>query len=279
MALKLSIKPYERIIVNGVVISAGRRSVELIFHNHARILQEKHILTPDRIHAILFESGHESVTPSWFYYVVQLMYITPEQAGHYMDQLADTVGLLRKEMPEKNRQVDEILGLMANGELYRALRACREAFPDCLGDATQPGEDTAMAHPADAYDRTPSDDSDPREIEAWALMKSARRLEEARRHPGDEDELRESLRLNQILWTIFQAGVAEPDCRLPRKVRENVLKLSVLVDKRTFSCLGDLDVDKMGVLIDLNRNLALGLMGKGETPGAEEAPKSVATTI
>lgn len=135
-----------------------------------------------------------------------------------------------------------------------------------------------MAHPTDVYERPPSAASDPREIEAWALMRSARRLEEARRDPGDEDELRESLRFNHILWTIFQTAVAEPDCQLPREVRENVLKLSVLVDKRTFSCLGDLeDVDKLGFLIDLNRNLALGLMGRGEPPGAA-APTTAATT-
>lgn len=282
MALKLNLKPDERIIVNGAVIGAGRRSCELIFHNHARILQKKHILTADRIREILLDPGHGSVTPSWFYYLIQVMYITPEEAGRYMNQLADTVSLLRRERPEKDRQVGDILGLMANGELYGALRACRQAFPGCLGGAAEPEEnsvakeDTDMAHPTDVYERPPSAASDPREIEAWALMRSARRLEEARRDPGDEDELRESLRFNHILWTIFQTAVAESDCQLPREVRENVLKLSVLVDKRTFSCLGDLDVDKLDFLIDLNRNLALGLMSKAEAPGAE-APEAAAT--
>ncbi len=264
MVLKLNLKPEERIIVNGAVIGAGEKSCELLFHNDARILQQKHILTPDRIRRILFDPGHGSVTPSWFYYVIQLMYITPEEAGRYIEKLADTVGLLRQEMPQKDRQVDDILGLMANGELYRALRACRQAFPGCLGTAIQPEEDTAMAYPTDAYDRPPPADSDPREIEAWGLMRSARRLESARRNPGDENELRESLRFNQVLWTIFQTAVAEPECRLPQEVRENVLKLSLLVDRQTFSCLGDLDVDKLGLLIDLNRNLALGLMSTAE---------------
>lgn len=139
MALKLNLKPDERIIVNGAVIGAGRKAVELIFHNHARILQEKHILTPERIREMISDPEHGSVTPSSFYYVIQLLYIAPEDAGRYMDQLADTVAALRREMPDKDHQVDEILGLMADGELYRALRACREAFPGCLGDAPQDG--------------------------------------------------------------------------------------------------------------------------------------------
>lgn len=278
MALKLNLKPGERIIVNGAVLSAGNKAVELVFHNQARILQEKHILTPERIQDILASESQQSITPSWLYYVIQLMYIDPEDAGRYMDKLADTIARMRQEMPEQDHKIEEILGLMGKGELYRALRTCRKAFPGCLGAsaATQSKEEPAVAKTSSAYDQqAPSEDSDPREIEAWALMKSARRLDEARRDPTNKDELRESLRFNQILWTIFQTAVTEPDCPLPREVRENVLKLSVLVDKRTFSCLGDLDVDKMDFLIDLNRNVALGLMEKPENP---EAPGAAGPT-
>jgi flagellar biosynthesis activator protein FlaF len=110
------------------------------------------------------------------------------------------------------------------------------------------------------YD-TPPASNDPREIEGWALMKSAARLDKARLDTNDDDEFRESLRVNQLLWTIFQDSVARPDTELPTDVRDNILRLSIFVDKRTYQCLGDMDRDKLQLLIDLNRNIALGLMG------------------
>lgn len=110
------------------------------------------------------------------------------------------------------------------------------------------------------YDNPPAS-NDPREIEGWALMKSAARLDKARRDIDDDHEFRESLRVNQLLWTIFQDSVARPDTELPPEVRDNILRLSIFVDKRTYQCLGDMDRDKLQLLIDLNRNIALGLMG------------------
>lgn len=112
-----------------------------------------------------------------------------------------------------------------------------------------------------SYDQAPSVEADPREIEAWALLKAARRLDNARLNPEDVEELRASLRQNQMLWTIFQAAVSEDACPLPLEIRKSVLQLSQIIDKRTFACFGDLDPEHLPPLIDINRNVALGLMG------------------
>lgn len=117
-----------------------------------------------------------------------------------------------------------------------------------------------MQKPDQQYNLPPASDN-PREIEAWALMKSANRLDKARLDTDDDEGFRESLRVNQLLWTIFQDSVARPDTELPPEVRDNILRLSIFVDKRTYQCLGDLDREKTQLLIDLNRNIALGLMG------------------
>ncbi|PHS78761.1 MAG: hypothetical protein COB59_05470 [Rhodospirillaceae bacterium] len=116
-----------------------------------------------------------------------------------------------------------------------------------------------MSYPSKQYDQTPSHNADPREIESWALLKSALQLENACRNTENSNELRECLRQNQVLWTIFQASVAAEDCVLPADLRENILRLSVFVDGRTFSCLGDLEPKNVQALIDLNRNVAMGL--------------------
>ena len=139
-----------------------------------------------------------------------------------------------------------------------------------------------MLKPDQQYNQPPASDN-PREIEAWALMKSANRLDKARLDTEDDLGFRESLRINQLLWTIFQDSVARPDTELPDEVRDNILRLSLFVDKRTYQCLGDLDREKVQLLIDLNRNIALGLMGMpgdGVQPApAESAPDVVHTEI
>ncbi len=44
MALKLSLKPGERFVINGAVIANGDRRSSLILHNRASILREKDIM-------------------------------------------------------------------------------------------------------------------------------------------------------------------------------------------------------------------------------------------
>ncbi len=119
--------------------------------------------------------------------------------------------------------------------------------------------------------------NDPREIEAWALMKSADRLENARRDK-DDDEVRESLRINQILWTIIQTAVAGAETELPPDVRDNILRLSLIVDDKTYDCLGDLDREKLPFLIDLNRKSARGLLGMPGQDGTGKGPVAAMAT-
>jgi len=57
-----------------------------------------------------------------------------------------------------------------------------------------------------------------REIEASALTRTAMILEECRDNwdaPGHEQILSAALRRNQMLWSIFQAELSDPDNPLP----------------------------------------------------------------
>src|SRR4030095_6912526 len=89
------------------------------------------------------------------------------------------------------------------------------------------------------YVSRPSGD-DPRSTEAWALGEASRRLALAAKMNDKGEALREALRLNQRLWSIFQAAITEPDCPLPKDVRENVLALSLMVDRHSVARLVEL---------------------------------------
>lgn len=109
---------------------------------------------------------------------------------------------------------------------------------------------------------------DPRSTEAWALGEASRRLALAARTDDQGVSLREALRLNQRLWSIFQAALTEADCPLPREIRDNVLALSIMVDRHVMARLGDLDGSKIGPILDINRAIAEGLAGKQAAPAA-----------
>lgn len=131
MALKINLRQNERIIVNGAVISLGKKAGEIVFLNHARILHQHHVLTEEKINDPVFNKGAPR-NDSWFYYLIQLIYIDPENVADYLDKLATTVELVINDFPNKGEEIKEILGLIADGQLYKALNATREAFPECL---------------------------------------------------------------------------------------------------------------------------------------------------
>ena len=118
-------------------------------------------------------------------------------------------------------------------------------------------------------------DMDPRSTEAWALAEASRRLMAAARITDDLGEaLRTALILNQRLWSIFQASLIDPQCALPKDIRDNVLALSVMVDRHIMQRLVDLDGSKIQPIIDINRSIAEGLSATPDVSAAAPAPST-----
>ena len=123
--------------------------------------------------------------------------------------------------------------------------------------------------------------NDPRSTEAWALGEASRRLALAARTDDQGVSLREALRLNQRLWSIFQAALTEPDCPLPKEVRDNVLTLSIMIDRHMMDRMVDLDGSKIGPILDINRAIAEGLSSKSiasATPQPQTPPPATPPT-
>lgn len=100
----------------------------------------------------------------------------------------------------------------------------------------------------------------PRETEGRALMEVARRLSVAKENSGDAAALIDTVRLNWRLWTIFQSDLSEPGNDLPAELRNNMLTLCNYVDKRTVEILSNPNPASLDVLININRNIAAGLL-------------------
>ncbi|MGE4220449.1 MAG: flagellar biosynthesis regulator FlaF [Alphaproteobacteria bacterium] len=111
----------------------------------------------------------------------------------------------------------------------------------------------------------------PRQTEARALLEAARRMADARGNMQDLTAYRAALRLNWRLWTIIQADVSSAENPLPQDMKNNVLSLSIFIDKQTVAALAEPSAKILSTLIDLNRNIAGGLMQRSGAP-APSAP-------
>ena len=74
MALKITLKPHERMIIDGAVISNGSTGTDFVIENNVPVLRESDIL-----------SEKDADSPGRrIYYAIQLMYVDREnQATHY----------------------------------------------------------------------------------------------------------------------------------------------------------------------------------------------------
>lgn len=122
-----------------------------------------------------------------------------------------------------------------------------------------------------SYDTPRRHGGAPRETEGRALLEAARRLADAQQKPEDKHGLREAARLNWRLWTIFQAELSAPDCPMPVEIRTNMLNLCNFVDKRTVALLAKPAPDMVDVLINVNRQIAAGLLAAPEQAAGQPA--------
>lgn len=103
--------------------------------------------------------------------------------------------------------------------------------------------------------------TDHRTNQANILREAANRLLNAQSQWGDVDVLHDALTYNLRFWTIIQSDTSDNSCPHPNNIRLNLLKLSNFIDKHTLDIYADPWRDKLTILININKNLALGLEG------------------
>jgi len=103
-----------------------------------------------------------------------------------------------------------------------------------------------------------------REIEASVLMKAAAKLKYCQDNWDASDrpeKLDEALKFNQLLWSIFQAELSKDDNPMPRQLRQDILSLSIFIDRRILEIMAYPLQEKLSAVININLNIAAGLRG------------------
>ena len=118
MALKLSLKPNEKLIVNGAVIANTDRRATLVVHNKASILREKDILQENDV-----------TTPARrVYFPVMLMYMDDKGRDKYYDEfvLRMTEFMSAISTPEAVAACVSVSKDVMDRKYYRALMTCKK---------------------------------------------------------------------------------------------------------------------------------------------------------
>ena len=106
------------------------------------------------------------------------------------------------------------------------------------------------------------------ELESRALIRTASTLNLIKENWDSKiGELDAALEKNRKLWTIIVSAMQDEECPQPKEVRANIINLGVFIFKRTMDIMIDPKPESLGVLIDINMNIAKGLTGH---PNPEE---------
>jgi flagellar protein FlbT len=115
MALKVELKPEERIIVGTAVIRNGDTRTRLYIEGEAPILREKDILTIET-----------ATSPAKrIYLAVQLMYLTQDIGRHhevYFSLVRDFLDAAPSALPI----ISDVNNRILSGELYKALKSAKK---------------------------------------------------------------------------------------------------------------------------------------------------------
>lgn len=127
---------------------------------------------------------------------------------------------------------------------------------------TPPSSHSAAAHAygSSAQQHTP----DPREVEARALLKVTRSLQELQNafDQASTEEMGQILKYNRQIWMMFYDTAVENNADgHSDELRSNIINLANFIFKREKEILVDPSADKLTALININQNIAAGLMG------------------
>ncbi|MDD5722991.1 MAG: flagellar biosynthesis repressor FlbT [Syntrophales bacterium] len=116
MALKITLKPGEKMMIGGAVVTNGTVRSDLIIENRVPILREKDIMKEEA-----------AISPTRrIYFVIQLMYIDEGNVGECHSTYWKLVKDVVSAAPSTLKLIDQMSGRVLNGEYYQALKLARK---------------------------------------------------------------------------------------------------------------------------------------------------------
>lgn len=116
MGLKITLKPGERLIVGGAVVTNGATRCSLMIENRVPILREKEILSPEAAHS----------PARRIYFAVQLMYIDAGRLAEHHSAYWRQVREFLDAAPSALGIIERISNAILVGDYYQALKCAKK---------------------------------------------------------------------------------------------------------------------------------------------------------
>ncbi|RII29506.1 MAG: flagellar protein FlbT [Geobacter sp.] len=116
MSLKLSLKPHEKVIIGGAVISSGNKHIELLVENIVPILRQKDIMLEENAN-----------TPARrIYFALQLMYIDIDNRPAHIESFFGLARDILDAAPSTGSYIKQICDLVTTSQFYHALKTANQ---------------------------------------------------------------------------------------------------------------------------------------------------------
>jgi flagellar protein FlbT len=112
MALKISLKPHERMIIGGAVVTNGDSRTDFTIDNKVPLLRQNDIMSEEKANS----------PTRRLYFVIQLMYIDQDKVLAYHNTYWSIVQDIVKAAPSVLGLIDQISELILSNQYYQALK-------------------------------------------------------------------------------------------------------------------------------------------------------------
>lgn len=118
--LKISLKPNERIYINGAVVRVDRK-VSIEFLNDVQFLLQNHVLQPEDANTPLRQ----------LYFIAQIILMTPDSAVEAKAMFRKSLTMLLASFVDDQilAALKDIDRMVVEGDVYEALKAIRALYP------------------------------------------------------------------------------------------------------------------------------------------------------
>src|SRR5690348_1466252 len=112
LPLKFTLKPGEKVIVNGAVIGRGEEPGSFYLFNKVKFLRGREVMKEEQADTL----------EKKLYLIIQLIYLFPENAAENHTIFEQILGEVLAERPGEREQIEDVARLVQSEDYYRALK-------------------------------------------------------------------------------------------------------------------------------------------------------------
>jgi flagellar biosynthesis repressor protein FlbT len=116
--LKFTLRPGEKVIVNGAVIGRANEAGSFYLYNKANFLRGREVMKEEQA----------DTTEKKLYLVIQLIYLFPDNAPENLIKFETILAENMRERPKDIEKLAEVARLVHDAEYYRALKLTAKLF-------------------------------------------------------------------------------------------------------------------------------------------------------